>query len=107
MKHAESLNNAELVAKTRENNLVVLATRQVLEIVDAAISLSQPVPDVATAVAHGFAALADNEDFGTNWVYYFYDESGVPQNNMALFLTLEQKVVQPMLAENPGKTREL
>lgn len=109
MKHAEQLNNGELLAKTRENNLMRLVTMQVSEIVIAAEAVD-PVrlPAVAPAVAHGFAALAYNEDFQVNWEYFFVDEAG--QVDMAFkmkFLELEGRVVVPVLKDAPEKRKDL
>merc|ERR1712232_1251600 len=64
MTHAEQLNNREVLARVLEHNLVRLVTGQVLSIVGAAQATDPAwLPEVAPAVAHGFSALAYNEDF--------------------------------------------
>jgi len=96
MKHAEKLNNGELLAKMQELRLVSLMTQHVLAFgraCDAAVLLS---------VAEGFAALADNEDFGASWEGYFADA-----DEKAAFLQLEELVVAPVIREAPEKKRDL
>jgi len=61
MKHAEALNNHELLAKAREHRLVHLVVEHVL------MNGSGYPADLQFAVAEGLAALADNEDFRSNW----------------------------------------
>jgi len=96
MKHAEKLNNGELLANTRECNLVAMLTRHLLT------TTSESQIDVAVAAAEGFAALADNEDFSPVWQSFFPDE-----NAKAEFMQLELKILGPVLADNPDKRKDL
>merc|ERR1712066_58260 len=57
MKHAEKLNNIELLARVCENHLVARVTTQILDIVQSRPPGSN-MPEVAVAVAEGFAATA-------------------------------------------------
>jgi len=96
MKHAEKLNNGELLANTRECNLVAMLTRHLLT------TTSESQIDVAVAAAEGFAALADNEDFSPVWQSFFPDE-----NAKAEFMQLELKILGPVLTDNPDKRKDL
>jgi hypothetical protein len=96
MKHAEELNNAELLAKVKEYRLVMLTVVHVLtyyEKFDSALM---------NAVADGFSDMANNEDFATEWKSFF---GGAEE--MQLFLQLEDKIVAPILQANPERKREL
>lgn len=102
MKHAEALNNGELLAKAREYRLVFLACDRVLRHVD-----EYPADLVAT-VACGFAALCDNEDFGSSWEGFFTNADGQFDESMkARFLEMEEAIVVKQLQENPDKKRDL
>lgn len=102
MKHAEALNNSELLAKSREHRLVHLATEQVLKHTE-----EYPM-DVISFVAEGFSALADNEDFRSCWDQFFLDLDGKPDRAAKeFFLQLEEKVVNPVLKESPDRKRYL
>jgi len=107
MKHAENLNNTELLARVRENKLMSLVTTRMHEILDNT-DASSGVPEVARAVAQGFSALAGNEDFGGQWHHYLIDDSGQYDPVIAgRFLELETRVVTPLLAETPDLRRDL
>jgi hypothetical protein len=100
MKHAEALNNRELLAKAREFNLIHLATRHVLT------TTSECQSDVMVAAAEGFAALAYNEDFHCQWREFFVNEHG--QFDVAkkdLFMQLEVSVVNEVLKVQPEKKK--
>merc|ERR1711982_18879 len=60
-RHAEALNNAELLAKSRECKLLHLVTSHVLA------HVTEYPEDVSLDMATGLAALADNEDFRNEW----------------------------------------
>mmetsp|Transcript_91088 Transcript_91088/g.253616 ORF Transcript_91088/g.253616 Transcript_91088/m.253616 type:complete len:328 (+) Transcript_91088:63-1046(+) len=102
MKHAEALNNSELLAKAKEFRLVHLATNHVLAHVD------EYPPDLLFSVADGFAALSDNEDFRTIWEEFFANADGQPdveaKNN---FLLLEEKLTDRLIKDNPECKKEV
>jgi len=99
MKHAEALNNKELLAKTRELNIVHLAAHHLLQC---------PLGDVALAGAEGFASLADNEDFQTEWTTFFINEHGqLCPEKKARFNLLEENIVKVILENSPEKKRDL
>uniref|UniRef100_A0A7S1SAW4 Uncharacterized protein n=1 Tax=Alexandrium catenella TaxID=2925 RepID=A0A7S1SAW4_ALECA len=102
MKHAEKLNNSELLAKAREFRLVHLATSHVL-----AHAHEYPSELLASA-AEGFAAISDNEDFRTNWEDFFRDADGGPDAQAkASFMQLEEKLVGPFLKQNPDGKKDV
>lgn len=103
MKHAEALNNSELLAKSKDHMLVHLATKHILNFGEKYLNL-----DLLVTSAEGFAALADNEDFSSRWKDYFADAMGEPDaEKMASFLELEKKVVEPILKEKPESKKNL
>merc|ERR1711957_896958 len=67
-KHAEALNNTELLAKVREHQLVNLVVSH--------IGKHAYPEDSAWDVALGLAALCDNEDFSTGWESFFDTPDG-------------------------------
>jgi len=104
MKHAEELNNGELLAKARETNLIFLAAHHIID--DTYASLL----DLSLIASEGFAAMADNEDFKTNWPTFFMDETGVTidSEKKNLFVVhLSQRVVEPVLSRFPDKRKDL
>merc|ERR1740123_25890 len=102
MKHAEALNNRELLAKAREFRIVHLATNHVLT------HAKDYSADLIHSVAEGFAALADNEDFRTNWQDFFVDENGaVDLNAKTTFLQLETHLSNRVIEENPDCKKEI
>lgn len=102
MKHAEALNNRELLAKSREFALIHLAAEHILAHVH-----EYPL-ETTTAVAEGFSALADNEDFRTEWEAFFVSPEGLSDEPAkAKFLTLEDTVVAVVLKENPDRKKDL
>eukprot|EP00928_Gymnodinium_smaydae_P098483 TRINITY_DN916_c0_g1_i1.p1 TRINITY_DN916_c0_g1~~TRINITY_DN916_c0_g1_i1.p1 ORF type:complete len:317 (+),score=86.68 TRINITY_DN916_c0_g1_i1:118-1068(+) len=96
MKHAERLNNSELLAKAREHNLVRLVTDELLKH-ETEFNL-----DVLGATCAGLAALADNEDFRTEWEGFFPDI-----DLMRRFLELEPRIVNRVLEASPEKKKDL
>jgi|EP00927_Polykrikos_kofoidii_P070753 hypothetical protein len=103
MKHAEVLNTSELLANTRQLRLVPL-------VVSAALQNAEEYPmEVKAALAEGFAAMADNEDFSTQWEDFFVGDDGdkPSQDSVARFLELDEKIVAPLLKENPGSKRAI
>jgi len=96
MKHAEALNNGELLAKSRELQLVKMVTDHVLKN-ETALS-----HDVITAIAEGMSALAYNEDFSSDWEPFFPSHED-KQN----FLLLEEKVANVVLASSPERKKDL
>lgn len=108
MKHAEMLNNGELLAKCRELRLIHLATEHLLNPAEEADGA------LLGACAEGFAALADNEDFACDWPSYFEAEVDVtgnviktPEEVMNIFLSLDEVVLQPVLKDYPERRRVL
>mmetsp|Transcript_30439 Transcript_30439/g.87369 ORF Transcript_30439/g.87369 Transcript_30439/m.87369 type:complete len:327 (-) Transcript_30439:303-1283(-) len=94
MKHAEALNNGELLAKAREFRLLHLATNHVLA------HIGEFPKELLLSVAEGFSALADNEDFRTNWEDFFVGDDGKPDMQAKeTFLTLQQKITDPLIEE--------
>jgi len=92
MKHAENLNNSELLGKAREVGLMRLATDHFLHYQD---QFSKD-DEVITVVAEAFAAMADNEDYRTSWEDFFRDE-----DEKRRFLELEDKLVAVYLKDVP------
>eukprot|EP00932_Pfiesteria_piscicida_P018043 SRR837773.4913.p2 GENE.SRR837773.4913~~SRR837773.4913.p2 ORF type:complete len:188 (-),score=88.03 SRR837773.4913:73-558(-) len=102
MKHSESLNNPELLARSRELRLLKLVTSHVLS-----HAASEYREETSVEVAQGLAALADNEDFRTTWETFFLDDSGgLDTQQCDAFLQL-QDFVAPILEKYPDKKREL
>lgn len=102
MKHAEALNNGELLAKTREVELVHLAVQVGL------MNKDQFPPEVVPELLLGFAALASNEDFDTNWEDFFSDPAtnlGSGADKKANFMMLDEHMVQPYLAANADQKK--
>mmetsp|Transcript_39199 Transcript_39199/g.73091 ORF Transcript_39199/g.73091 Transcript_39199/m.73091 type:complete len:318 (+) Transcript_39199:46-999(+) len=96
MKHAEALNNSELLARSRELQLVELAVSHFLRFAD------QLPDDLKHSLAEGLSAMADNEDFMTEWESFFLSPDG-----KTTFLLLQDKLTAPILEEKPEKRREI
>lgn len=96
MRHAESLNNAEVLAKMQECQLVPL----IVEHMNTHVA-RYPF-EVISAIAAAFASLAENEDFATSWERFFESREA-----KVAFLELEAKVVQPVLQADPSSKRAL
>jgi len=94
-KHAESLNNSELLAKMRELRLVRLVAEHTLK------NVSKYPLEVAGVVSAAFASLAENEDFQTDWESFFVGDDA------ELFLQFEARVVAPVMAEDAAAKRQL
>mmetsp|Transcript_31852 Transcript_31852/g.49533 ORF Transcript_31852/g.49533 Transcript_31852/m.49533 type:complete len:335 (+) Transcript_31852:79-1083(+) len=109
MKHAEELNNTELLAKARETNLIFLAARHISVIENFAKVPASTKEEINLSLAEGFNALAYNEDFETNWRTFFVDENGmVDTEKKDLFLVqLQHQVVAPLLSSQPDKRSAL
>lgn len=107
MKHAEKLNNGELLANARQKLLVSLMTKHLL----TAVFDADTHREVMMAAAEGFSAMADNEDFSPSWESFFADWDGanfiVSANLKAEFAQLETKMLAPVLAEHPDKKKDL
>lgn len=102
MRHAEELNNSELLAKSKEFQLLPLAVRHILK-----HARSEYPEDYAFDIALGLAAMCDNEDFRTNWQEFFRGEDGqLDHAQMALFLQLKE-FIEPMLTDYPEKKKDL
>lgn len=95
-KHAEALNNGELLAKVQETHLVELAVTHYQRFCE------QLAPELKLYFAEGLAAMADNEDFQPQWEHFFTEE-GSKQN----FLHLETTLSGPLLEEKPDRRRDL
>jgi hypothetical protein len=98
MKHAEALNNTELLARTRDHQLLRLVTMH-------GVSFSAHYDtNLAMAVAEGLACLADNEDFAIAWEEFFLSPQGEPDFECKQwFLQLEEMLVGPIVSANPGR----
>jgi hypothetical protein len=108
MTHAEKLNNREVLARVLEQNLVRLVTGQVLSIIDVAYAADPArLPEVAPAVAHGFAALVYNEDFDNQWQNFFLYEGQDDPAFKLRFCELKTRIVDPVVAETPDKRAAL
>merc|ERR1711862_727211 len=95
-KHAEDLNNAELLAKAREVDLISMAARQSVRIVEC-----RSHDEDFDHIADGFAALCDNEDFKTSWETFF----PTPEYKRE-FLGLDN-LAQVVIRVNAGRKRAL
>eukprot|EP00747_Dinoflagellata_sp_TGD_P162227 gnl/TRDRNA2_/TRDRNA2_179598_c0_seq1.p1 gnl/TRDRNA2_/TRDRNA2_179598_c0~~gnl/TRDRNA2_/TRDRNA2_179598_c0_seq1.p1 ORF type:complete len:325 (+),score=77.29 gnl/TRDRNA2_/TRDRNA2_179598_c0_seq1:83-1057(+) len=102
MKHAEQLNNSELLAKVKELNLIHLATDHIL-------ARAEDLPwEIISTAADGLSALADNEDFQTNWESFFVDAAGHPDAELKrTFAQLEERVANLVLKENPDRKKSI
>lgn len=98
MKHAEALNNTELLARTRDHQLLRLVTTH-------CVSYSAHYDaTLAGAVAEGLACLADNEDFALTWEEFFLSPQGEPDFECKQwFLQLEEMLVAPIISATPGR----
>lgn len=97
-KHAEALNSAELLAKSRDQRLLPLVINSLVQrpqVLELSLQLR-------SAVSIGLAALADNEDFQIGWKGFFETP-----DQMSQFLTLQEFIVAPLIVENPDLKREL
>lgn len=102
MKHSEALNNSELLAKSREQRMLTLAVSHFLQHSDGL------PPDVTVAFAEGLAAMADNEDFKTEWERFFETEDGASDMEARRrFMELDEKLLQAVLKDAPEKKAEL
>lgn len=104
MKHAEALNNSELLARARERGLLHAETDHLLN------DRSECQEEVLLEAAIGYSALADNEDFRTQsvWQSFFTDEYGRPDHvKKDLFLQLEERMLGKVLEADPDKKRDL
>eukprot|EP00929_Paragymnodinium_shiwhaense_P003573 TRINITY_DN10414_c0_g1_i1.p3 TRINITY_DN10414_c0_g1~~TRINITY_DN10414_c0_g1_i1.p3 ORF type:complete len:110 (-),score=32.13 TRINITY_DN10414_c0_g1_i1:117-446(-) len=95
MKHSEAL-SAELLANCREKQLPLLACDHFLKF------HTQYPPELNLALASGFSAMADNEDFQPQWEHFFPDD-----HSRSCFLQLEMTLVAPILERDPDKKKEL
>lgn len=85
MKHAEKLNNSELLAKSREFQLLRLATSHIL--VHAETEYDS---DFLFEILLGVAALCYNEDWSSDWPKFFEDADGkLDREQMVAFLGLK------------------
>jgi hypothetical protein len=103
MKHAEAMNNSEIMARVRELRLVPLVTDHMLR-----YSAEYPMI-VLCVVVDGLASLADNEDFKTEWESFF-DAAGSEVDPKVSFVQLEELVLGRVLeaySEKRAETRPL
>jgi len=99
-KHAEALNNTELLAKVREFSILPCLVEH--------IQKHAYPEDLSWDVALGLAALCDNEDFKTGWAGFFSKEDGqMDREKIAAFLELKANWVDILLAAAPERKREL
>jgi len=104
MRHAEELNNSELLAHSVSCRLVPLAVSHIQN--HAANAYPE---DFAQEVAAGLAALCYNEDFQTEWPKFFWapDGSGPDPTEMHNFLQLQDFIDPIIAAGGAEKKREL
>merc|ERR1712039_313560 len=101
MRHAEALNNSELLAKAKEYGMLQLAVKHILRHATA-----EYPEEYSHEIFGGLAAMCDNEDFRTNWQDFFRNELGeVDREQMQMFMQLKD-FVDPILAAYPDKKRE-
>lgn len=96
MRHAESLNNSELLAKMQETHLVSLITSFLT------MHAGRYSVDVMFTAATGLSMLCGNEDFETDFDRFFDSH-----DHKLAFLALETSLVAPVLQEDPGRKRLL
>lgn len=96
MKHSEALNSREVLARCKELRLFDLAIGHFLSHKDKFSS------DLKMSFAEGLAAMADNEDFRTNWEDFF-ETTEAKQT----FLRLEEALTTPIVAEHPEKRKNI
>lgn len=102
MKHAESLNNSELLAKAREFGLVSLSVDHVQRF------YAQYPMEMIQALADGFSALSDNEDFRTEWKTFFQDQNGqLDREAMQRFMMLEGQLAAPIIEAAPERKKDV
>jgi len=105
MKHAEELNNGELLAKAREVQLIFYAADHAFN------EMFASMPEILLVFAEGFASMADNEDFRTNWPTFFMKDDGSagidPDKKDRFVVHVNQRVVEPVLKAYPDKRRDL
>jgi len=102
MKHAEALNNSELLAKSREFRLLRLATAHIMN------HAAEEYPThISSEVAAGLAAMADNEDFGTEWQMFFQDDNGNFDVEQCYYFLQLNDFVAKLLAADPDKKAQL
>lgn len=101
MKHAEQLNNSELLAKAREFGIVRLAVHHVLK------HCEEYPMDLVLALAEGSAALCDNEDFRTEWQTFFDKDGALDIEAMQDFQKLEEKLANPIIESTPERKKDL
>jgi len=104
MRHAEELNNSELLAKSKEFGLINLAVLHILR-----HGKAEYPEDFSHDIAQGLAAICDNEDFKTNWAEFFFDPATgqASRDQMSMFLQLKEHFIEPILATYPEKKKEL
>jgi len=95
MKHSEHLNNAEVLAKIKENNLLMLVLRHVLR------RREEYALDFLGVAIEGYSKLAENEDFMPQWKDFF-----AGKEEMKEFLLLEDTLTV-ILKQYPEKKSEL
>merc|ERR1711879_652499 len=95
MKHAESLNNPEVLARCKERQLPNLVVTQTL------YNLDSYDMDTKTAIVEGFAALANNEDFQPTWEEFFDDKQ------KADFLQLEERLARGVVQNQPELMKDV
>jgi len=102
MKHSEKMSNPELLAKSKEFQLVRSATKHILLYAEAYPE------DLIICIAEGLSALADNEDFRADWEPFFYGEDQeLNVEMMKEFMELEEKIVKKVLEESPERKKDL
>lgn len=102
MKHSEALNNSELLAKAKEFRLLRLVTDHIQLYSDSYPS------DLTLALCEGLSAMADNEDFSTDWEQFFETQAGEPDTEAKLaFLDVEDKLAKKVLEVFPDRKKDI
>jgi hypothetical protein len=95
MKHAEGLNNEEVLAKLKEHQVVHLVLDHVL------LRKDDYALDFLGVAIEGYSKLAENEDFGVEWEDFF------PANEQKeKFLLLDQVVLSSLVRHLTVKAEE-
>eukprot|EP00392_Amoebophrya_sp_AT5.2_P008778 g8806.t1 len=96
MKHAEQLNNMEVLAKTKEHRVIHLVLRHMLARKD------DYTIDFLGVGVEGFAKMAENEDFMPQWQDFFVDK-----DEMKHFRTSLEPILDEILKRYPDKKSEM
>jgi hypothetical protein len=91
MRHSEALKKPELLARARDFQLIPLVTQHILR------HAQNYTPEITANLCKGLAAMADNEDFNTEWEEFFLLDGAPDRDAVASFVQLEAVLVSPLL----------